>query len=273
MDMSTRSVLSFGQRLKYLRKLRALSQLELAECCGISQRHLAFLELDKSNPSRRMVLDLAETLRLSIDAQNTLLLAAGFAAAYPDTAWSDKRLEYIDQAVEMILEKQEPYPAIVVDRLWNIKRTNRAANALFAWIFDYPMTIPTDILIGQNLIRLMTAEALQPLMPNAIALARELLVATRRMFDSSIETLNELELLEKECGIHKERSIQTMQPPPLDWPVIPVRLEKNQVKLSLVSTITSFGAPRDLNLQNMLIESFFPTDAVTKAFFLTLQNP
>ena len=271
MDMSTPSAISFGQRLKHMRKLRALSQLELAERCGISQRHLAFLELGKSNPSRRMVLDLAETLRLSIDTQNTLLLAAGFAAAYPDTSWSDQRLEYIDQAIEMILEKQEPYPAIVVDRLWNIKRTNRAADRLFAWIFDYEMTIPTDILIGQNLIKLMTTEALQPLMPNAKTLARELLAATQRMVDSSIEILNKLELLEKECGIHNECSSHTLQQPH-DWPVIPAILEKNQVKLSLVSTITSFGAPRDLNLQNMLIESFFPTDAVTKAFFLALQN-
>lgn len=244
--MNTSSAMSFGQRLKHLRKLRAFSQLELAQRCGISQRHLAFLELGKSNPSRRMVLDLAETLRLSIDTQNTLLLAAGFAAAYPDTSWSDKRLEYIDQAIEMILEKQEPYPAIVVDRLWNIKRTNRTADTLFAWMFDYPMTIPTDILIGQNLIKLMTTEALQPLMPNAIALARELLVATRRIFDSSIETLNELEMLEKECGISKEFGTHTVQLLPQDWPVIPVILEKNQVRLSLVSTITSFGAPRDL---------------------------
>lgn len=89
MDLSTASqiAISFGERLKHLRKLRALSQLELAECCGISQRHLAFLELGKSKPSRRMVLDLAETLRLPIDTQNTLLLAAGFAAVYPNTAW------------------------------------------------------------------------------------------------------------------------------------------------------------------------------------------
>lgn len=166
----------------------------------------------------------------------------------------------------MMLAKQEPYPAIVVDRLWNIKRTNRAANTLFAWLFDFDGAVPADLLLGQNLIRLMTTDALQPLMPNAIVLARELLTATRRMLDSSLEALTELELLEKECGIH---SVQSM---PHDWPVIPVVLQKNQITLSLVSTITSFGAPRDINLQDLLIESFFPTDAATQAFFLARQS-
>lgn len=264
MDTTTAAP-SFGQRLKDLRRLRALSQLELAERCGVSQRHLAFLELGKSHPSRRMVLDLAETLRLPIDAQNSLLLAAGFAAAYPDTPWPDSRLEFVDQAVTLMLEKQEPYPAIVIDRLWNIQRANTAGKKMFAWISGQSDPAYANALLGQNLMRLMCSEALRPVMPNAPALARELLAVTRRMLDSSLEALVELDALEAECGLTTDQD-----QPPQQWPVVPVILEKDGVRLSLISTITTLGTPKDLNLQNTLIESFFPADTQTQAFFMRL---
>lgn len=264
MDMTTHAPTpTFGQRLKALRKLRALSQLELSERCGVSQRHLAFLELDKSRPSRRMVIDLSDSLRLPIDTQNTLLLAAGFAAAYPDTPWPDTRLEFVDQAVSLMLEKQEPYPAFVVDRLWNIQRVNAGCLRLFSFLTGQPTTPGYGAaIVGQNLLKLSCSEALLPAMPTAREVTRELLAVTRRMLDSSLEHLAALDALEQELGLTPKHDN-----PPAHWPVLPLVMEKDGVRLSLLSTITTLGTPRDVNLQNTLIESFFPADAFTRAWF------
>src|SRR5687768_13259104 len=119
--------ITFAKRLKDLRARRGLSQLELAARAEISQRHLSFLELGRSLPSREMVRRLAAALDLPLRQQNSLLMAAGFAPEWHERDLSAPDLAGVTRGLDYMLHQQEPYPAVVVDRQWNLLRSNAGA--------------------------------------------------------------------------------------------------------------------------------------------------
>ena len=118
---------SFGAALRELRKARELSQMELAEVAGTSQRHISFIEIGRSQPSRAMVLQVAEALSLALADRNRLLVAAGYAAAYPQRSLDAAEMQPLRAALQRMLRHHKPYPAIVVDRRWDLVLMNGTA--------------------------------------------------------------------------------------------------------------------------------------------------
>src|SRR5262247_484847 len=125
---------NFGEQLRWWRKRRGLSQLELSGAAGTSQRHLSFLESGRAAPSQPMVLDIAAALNLSLRQQNSFLTSAGFAAIWREGKLGEPELAQLDGALNHILAQQEPFPAFVVDRYWNLKRANKGAVRLVEFI-------------------------------------------------------------------------------------------------------------------------------------------
>ena len=128
----------FASRLRWWRQRRGMSQLALAHEAEISQRHVSFLERGRTNPSREMVLRLSAALDLPFREQNALLLAAGFAPAWRETPFGAPELALVDRALDYMLIQQEPYPAFVVDRRWQLLRANLAGRSLVRFLTDSP---------------------------------------------------------------------------------------------------------------------------------------
>ena len=121
----------FNASLKYWRKVRKMSQLDLALAADVSQRHVSWLETGRSTPSRDMVMKLSEAMEVPLRDRNKILNSAGFAAAYREKKLDEPDMQPVLQVLEDMLSNHEPYPAMVLDRFWNIKMQNRAADLLF----------------------------------------------------------------------------------------------------------------------------------------------
>src|SRR5919202_3775689 len=124
----------FGSSIRWWRTRRGLSQLDLASAAGTTQRHVSFLESGRAQPSREMVLRLAAALDVPLRQQNALLLAAAFAPAWRESDLAAPELATVTQALDYMLAQQEPFPAVVVDRRWNLLRANAAAGRLTAFL-------------------------------------------------------------------------------------------------------------------------------------------
>src|SRR5262245_15982970 len=147
----------FAARLRWWRRHRAMSQLELAGRAEISQRHLSFLELGRASPSRAMVLRLAAALEVPLRQQNALLLAAGFAAVWHETEFAAPELAAVRSGLDYMLAQQEPFPAVVVDRRWNLLKANAGAARLVEFLVgplapDAPVNL-ADALVGPDVLR------------------------------------------------------------------------------------------------------------------------
>ncbi|HEU5430142.1 MAG TPA: helix-turn-helix domain-containing protein, partial [Thermomicrobiales bacterium] len=143
MSVATRPI---GELLREWRERRRLSQLALALDADVSSRHVSFIETGRSRPSREMVLRLAERLDVPLRERNRLLLAAGFAPAYPERGLADPDLAQIRQAIDLVLAGHEPYPALAVDRHWNLVAANRAVASLLAGVAPDLLTPPVNVL-------------------------------------------------------------------------------------------------------------------------------
>jgi transcriptional regulator with XRE-family HTH domain len=174
--MSKTALPSFGDLLRGWRRRRGHSQLELSLQAGVSSRHISFVESGRSKPSREMVLHLCRTLQVPLRESNDLLLAAGFAPAYPESKLDGQQLAAANTAIELILRNQEPHPAVVMDRHWNVLRANGAAQRLFARLLG-DRTAPGPA----NVVRLVFAEdGLKPWLLNWSQVALAVLERVRR---------------------------------------------------------------------------------------------
>src|SRR5258708_2276946 len=164
----------FGPMLRAWRRRRGASQLALALQSGVSQRHVSFLESGRAKPSREMVVQLSTALDVPLRQRNTMLLAAGFAPAYRETSLAAPELAAVRKAIDHMLKQQEPYPAVVIDRLWNLIQANEAANAFTIFLFEGPPPAPPP---GKpaNLLRwLLDPKALRGKISNWEEVARHL---------------------------------------------------------------------------------------------------
>ena len=132
----------FGPMLRAWRRRRGASQLALALQSGVSQRHVSFLESGRARPSREMVVQLTSALDVPLRQRNAMLLAAGFAPVYRESNLAAPELAPVRQAIDRMLKQQEPYPAVVIDRLWNLLQANDAANAFTVFLFEGPPPAP-----------------------------------------------------------------------------------------------------------------------------------
>ena len=259
----------FSAALRYWRRKRGYSQLQLSSLGVVSQRHISFLESGRSQPSRELIIKLGVLLEIPLRQRNIMLLAAGFAPAYQERRLSDPDLAAVRQALELMLAQQAPYPALVVDRLWNLHMSNAPAAALIQWLLDLPpdQALPGDGAV--NLIRLMLEPAgIRPFLLNWREVGADMLhwIQREAMSDGpsspATSLLAELLPLTRDDGPGENGGAERHV-----LPFLPVRLGKNGVELNLFTTIATLGTPRDVTVHELRIESFFPADEATAAWF------
>jgi transcriptional regulator with XRE-family HTH domain len=251
-----------GALLRHWRGVRNLSQQALAGEVASTQRHVSFIESGRSQPSRAMVLRLARVLDVPIRERNQLLLAAGYAPLYREAGLDDEAATLVRAAVERMLDAHEPYPAVVMDRHWNVAATNSAADAFFAWLLG-----SGEAHEAPNVIRLMfDPHGLRPFVRNWEDVAEVLVQRVHRESVGGFPDAQTVALLEQALGypgVPDEWGVPDFRNPPL--PVVPVEWEKDGLALSYFSTVTTLGTPQDAMLQEIRIESFFPADEGTAA--------
>ena len=251
----TTSTSSFGQLLRAWRERRRLTQLDLSVGAGVSTRHLSFLETGRSSPSRAMVLTLAEHLDLPLRERNVLLAAAGFAPAYPHRALEAPEMGPIRAAIDTVLRGHEPYPAIAVDRYWNIMAMNDPA-ALFA------EGVAPHLLDPPNAYRLsLHPEGLASRVVNLPEVAHHLLGRLRH--DVAVTGDPELAALLEEVETYPTVSGLPRALADATWIVVPLRLRDPRGELAMFTTVTTFGTPADVTVDELALETFFPADAAT----------
>jgi transcriptional regulator with XRE-family HTH domain len=248
-----------GELLRQWREHRRLSQLELSIQAEISTRHLSFVETGRSSPSREMVLHLADELDLPLRERNHLLLAGGYAPVYTETGLDAPQMAAVRAAVRQILTAHEPYPAIVVDRGWNMVDAN-ATLAIFLAGVDPALLVPPV-----NVLRVS-------LHPDGMA---------RRIANLGEWRAHLLHRLRRQVALTADQGLSDLyaelrgypcdQPEPeveLPGPgdvVVPLRVRHGDGELSFFSTVATFGTPLDITVAELAIESFFPADEVTAA--------
>jgi transcriptional regulator with XRE-family HTH domain len=253
----------FSSRLVWWRKKRGFSQLQLALAAACSQRHVSFLELGRSKPSREMVLRLSTVLEVPPRHSNELLRAAGYAPVWTETDLGAPALAPIRDALDYILAQQEPFPAVVVDRRWNLVQANKAAVALVEFLVG-----PIEPGAALNLADALVApDVLRPHLSNWTDVVRYFIrsVEADAVADATAETAD---LLERLLRYEDVQSVMSpAAPPAADGPVLPMHFRRGETELRLFTTIATLGTPQDITLQELRIESFFPIDDATRAVF------
>lgn len=260
-DRRTPARRAFGLLLKEWRRVRRKSQLTVALEAEVSPRHLSFVESGRSVPSRDMVQTLAEALDVPLRERNALLVAAGYAPLYPERALASSDLIQVRRALTRLLDHQEPYPAVVLDRQWNVLETNRAAPKLFAHFADLA-ALPGP----RNLLRSMfDPSGLRPWIANWDAVAQTLVQRVFREAVAGIPDPRVLSLLE-DLRAYPGSPAPGPQATTGDLPFHPVQFQKGVLSLSFFSMVTTVGAPLDITAQELRIEAFFPSDDETERF-------
>jgi transcriptional regulator with XRE-family HTH domain len=253
---------TFGEHLRWWRKRRGLSQLELAGAAGSSQRHLSFLESGRATPSPQMVLSLAAALNISLRQQNALLASAGYAAVWREGKLGGPELAHVDHALGHILAQQEPYPAFVVDRHWNLKRANHGAAHMVAFILGSVPAGPVNLADA-----LLSPAILRPYVANWQEVALHFIrgVQADVISDSSRASLALLTRLLAYEGLTALAHGASVEETPS--PLLPIHIRKGDTSLNVFTTIATLGTPQDITVQEIRIESFFPLDEATTKFF------
>jgi transcriptional regulator with XRE-family HTH domain len=249
-----------GNLLRKWRERRRLSQLDLACEAEISTRHLSFLETGRSLPSREMVLRLADHLDVPLRERNALLVAAGYAPAYPERPLADPALQAARKAVDLVLAGHEPYPALAIDRHWTLIASNNAVPPLMAGAEPLLLRPPV------NVLRLSLHPAgLAPRIANLAQWRSHLLARLRRQIEVTADPILE-ELLNELCGYPAPgggAGVENGDNGEYAGVAVPFRLVTERAVLSFISATTIFGTPVDITLSELALESFFPADAAT----------
>jgi transcriptional regulator with XRE-family HTH domain len=249
---------SLGVLLRTWRRTRGVSQLALATRLGVSARHLSFVETGRSSPSREMVLRLADGLDVPLRDQNALLMAAGYAPLYREADLDDPELGPIHRALTAILNRQDPHPAVVMDRGWSLVRANRGARVFFAHLLGGRRQPGRP-----NILRSMfDPQLLRPYVVDWERVAGALMQRVHREAVGGVPDQDLLEELLAYPGVPDDWRVPDLATSSL--PVIPVTFQKEGRRFSYFSTVTTLGTPQDITLQELRIECFFPMDEQTE---------
>jgi transcriptional regulator with XRE-family HTH domain len=250
---------SVGDLLRDWRQRRRLSQLDLASEAEISTRHLSFLETGRSQPSREMLLKLAEQLGIPLRDRNVLLTAAGYAPRFAERRLDDPALESARKAISLVLAGHEPYPALAIDRHWHLIEANAGVMRLMAGADESLLRPPI------NVLRLsLHPKGLAPRIANLTEWRAHLLARLHRQIELTADPV--LSDLLRELSAYPKPSATRPQRPGRDYHseiVVPLQLTAGAHTLTLFSTTTIFGTPVDITLSEIAIEAFFPADAET----------
>lgn len=244
-----------GELLRRWRGLRRLSQFDLAFESGISPRHLSFVENGRSAPGRRTVLRLAESLDLPLRERNDLLLAAGYAPVYSAASLDSPEMFAVREAVRKVLAGHEPYPAVVVDRGWNLVDMNAGASLFTAGVSPELLESPANVLRIS-----LHPDGMAPRISNLGEWRAHILDRLRRQVAISADA--ELARLLDELRAYPGEEPGIEEP---DGIVVPLRLRDGGRELSFFGTVATFGTPLDVTVSELAIESFFPADPETAA--------
>ncbi|KUL38931.1 hypothetical protein ADL22_16970 [Streptomyces sp. NRRL F-4489] len=260
--MTTGTAVTVGELIRRRRGLARRRQLDPAHEIGISPRHLSFVELGKSNPSRALLMALARHLDVPLRERNDWLLTAGYAPRYPETPLTDAGLSRVRASLQTLLDAHEPFPGAAIDRQWNVRLANAAGRRLIAGIPEEIRGVPTDIF--------RTA-----LHPDGLArrtrnfpqwsahLLGRLDRAVVRTQDPALAALaNEIatwpDIPERRCWS------QLSPDGAADDPVLTWRVEVGGEELSMFPMMSTFGTPADVTLSELSLELFFPADEATE---------
>lgn len=259
--MQARKASPVGTLLQQWRSARHLSQLALAMKADVSARHLCFVETGRAQPSREMVLTLAGVLQVPLRERNAMLLAAGFAPVFREASLEAPELAAAKRAVDAIFRQQEPYPAVLMNRHWDVVKVNAAAGRFFAFLLGAERAAQPS-----NVVRLMfDPKGLRPYVTNWSAVAEGLLRRVQReavggvVDDATHRLLDEVLEFPDVPRRWAEPSLDARL-----LPIVPVTFHKAGKTFDYFSTVTTLGTPQDVTLQELRIECFFPFDAATE---------
>jgi len=251
---------NFGVLLRQWRSVRRVSQLDLALDADISTRHLSCVETGRAQPSREMVLRLAEALQVPLRERNALLLAAGYAPVYRHTGFDAPETEVAHGAMELLMTQLEPYPVLVLDRYWNTLKMNAGAKRFLGLFPGYDSVTP------HNGVRLVFhPQGLRPFIENWEVVAARMIRRLQREAadnpsDQTMKCFLE-ELLSYPDVPNRWRMLDLDGAPP---PFLTINYRWKNSTLRLFSALTTFGTAQDIALQELRIESFFPADEATR---------
>lgn len=244
------------------RTRRRRSQLDLSIEVGVSTRHLSFVETGRSKPSPELVLAIADHLDVPLRERNAMLLAAGYAPRYSARELSDPAMRVVSASLQRMLDAHDPYPGVAIDRQWNVVLANRSATALTDGLSD------AVLMPRLNVFRVcLHPDGLAARTVNFDDWATYLLRQLRR----SILLTGDADLLSLEREVLSYPNV-TQLPKAIDRTnsddaplLVPFRLRVGDLELSLFTTLTTFGTPRDITLDEIAIELFFPADDLTSS--------
>jgi len=258
----------FAALLKYWRNHRGMSQLDLALSAEVSARHVSFLETGRSKPSTDMVLVLAQALDLPMRGTNELLRAAGFNNRYSEPSVSDLLSGPLGTVIETMLTHHEPYPMMILDRLYNVVRTNQAVHRLFTLA---GIDLEAHKLGEINILQLVFDPEKRAMISDWDQAASQILRRLQREVvslpdDTQLRSLFDelLELPDIPAGWRKHDFSE------LEEPMLRVEFRMGSVGLRFLTTITEFNAPQNVTLEELRIESYFPLDEETSRLCVQL---
>ena len=249
-------VTAFGRYMKHWRRQRGLSQLELAVRADVSQRHVSFIESGRSRPREDVVYKIAEALEVPLRDRNILLEAAGLAPSYPEVLLSDGVAAPFRNAIRLMIESHEPYPAYVINRWWELIDANSAGRRIFPQTGDGPINI-VDAVLGPGPFREM--------IENFSAVGWMFLRRMRREVANSGPDERLQELLERAEGYMKDVPVD-IETPGSELVVCPHFRIGDQV-IKTLSMVARFGTAREVTLDELRVELVFPRDEEAEAFF------
>ena len=250
----------FGDLLRYWRDVRGVSQLDLSLEAGVSQRQISFIESGRSVPGRHTILALAQTLDVPLRERNALLLAAGYAPVYSEAAWNAQEMHSVVRALERVVRQHEPFPAIVMDRNWNVLMTNDAAPRFFNHFIDMAARQGP-----RNMLHLIfDPQGMRPFVADWDNVSRSLLQRVYResvghVIDGGTRALLD-ELLSYPDVPRDWKTYHT----PSAMPVVPLGFISQGMILRYFSMVTSVGAPQNVAAQELRLECMFPADDATE---------
>jgi transcriptional regulator with XRE-family HTH domain len=249
-----------GDLLKEWRSLRRRSQLDVSVDTGISQRQISFIESGRSVPSRSTLMNIAEALDIPFRERNVLLLAAGYAPLYSNAAWNSAEMKSINKALERVLAQHEPYPAIVMDRYWNVLLTNSAAPRFFNCFIDMS-TRPSP----RNMLHLIfDPQGMRPFIANWQSLAKAMI---ERVYRETVGHIVDQQTKDLVANLLAYPEVQS------DWrapettgalPMIPLSFVKDGAMMNYFSLLTTVGTPQTIAAQELRVECMYPADDETE---------
>jgi transcriptional regulator with XRE-family HTH domain len=255
-----------GTLLKQWRGARGRSQLDISVDTGISQRQISFIESGRSVPSRTTLIGIAQALDIPLRERNALLLAAGYAPLYSDAPWNSDEMKSVGKALQRMLTQHEPYPAIVLDRYWNVLLSNEAAPKFFNCFIDMGAR-PAP----RNMLHLMFDPAgMRPHIAHWETLAKALIQRVYREATGHIADPKTDELVKHLLAYPQVQADWKTPEMPNALPLIPMSFVKDGAVMNYFSLVTTVGTPQTIAAQELRVECLYPADDETEGLHTKL---